>query len=310
MKLFEDGDPFFAPMLNALFAAFRGTAVMNGCEVSATGTSRTVSITAGTVQINGEVIAVSAGSVTLDAGSTFDRYDLVSVNASGSKIVTKGTTKRKCPTQPANTCLLAIVFVPAGATVIATGNVYDARLLASRLAAAALTCTGPAAVGGSPAPGPIDTPAGNIGARSEFVDVAGLTTLRKSQIKTIGCSPGQTVTLMSVIVPSNYSSTIASNCTLRVKAMNPRTIANYGTITVYCNGVPIGSAPIGELYDNYLWMPPFNTTGGFKAGDTLEIKLSAGGTSGEGPSVAEIHIYSSRATNVAACKVFPEEGAW
>lgn len=133
MKLFEDGDPFFAPMLNALFAAFRGTAVMSGCEVSATGTSRTVSITAGSVQINGEVIAVSAGSVTLDAGSTFDRYDLVSVNASGSKIVTKGTTKRKCPTQPANTCLLAIVFVPAGATVIATGNVYDARMDASYL---------------------------------------------------------------------------------------------------------------------------------------------------------------------------------
>ena len=141
MKLFEDGDPFFAPMLNALFAAFRGTAVMSGCETSATGTSRTVSITAGSVQINGEVIAVGAGSVTLDAGSTFDRYDLVSVDASGSKIVTKGTTKRKCPTQPANTCLLAIVFVPAGATVVTSGNVYDARLLASRLAAAALRCS-------------------------------------------------------------------------------------------------------------------------------------------------------------------------
>ncbi|WP_461369545.1 hypothetical protein, partial [Candidatus Darwinibacter acetoxidans] len=222
------------------------------------------------------------------------------VNASGSKIVTKGTTKRKCPTQPANTCLLAIVFVPAGATVIATGNVYDARLLSQNLAAAAIECAGA-----------IDTPAGNIGARSQFVDIAaGLTTLRKSQIKTIGCSPGQTVTLMSVIVPSNYSSTIASNCTLHVKAMNPRTIPNYGTITVYCNGVPIGSAPIGELWDSYKWMPPFNTTGGFKAGDTLDIKLSAGGTSGGGPSVAEIHIYSSRATNIAACKVFHEEGTW
>jgi len=159
--------------------------------------------------------------------------------------------------------------------------------------------------------GAIDTLAGNVGARSQFVDIAaGLTTLRKSQIKTIGCSPGQTVTLMSVIVPSNYSSTIASNCTIRVKAVNPRSIPNAGTITVYCNGVPIGSAPIGELYDSYKWRSPFNTTGGFKAGDTLDIKLSAGGTSGSGPSVAEIHIYSSRATNIAACKVFPEAGAW
>ena len=128
MKLFEDGDPLFAPMLNALFAAFRGTAVMSGCEVSATGTSRVVSIAAGQVQINGNAVNVGSGSVTLDAGSTFDRYDLISVDASGSKIVTKGTTKRKCPTQPADTCLLAIVFVPAGATVIATGDVYDARM--------------------------------------------------------------------------------------------------------------------------------------------------------------------------------------
>lgn len=142
MKLFEDGDPCFAPMLNALFAAFRGTAVMSGCEVSATGTSRTVSITAGSVQINGEVIAVGAGSVTLDAGSTFDRYDLVSVNASGSKIVTKGATKRKCPTQPANTCLLAIVFVPAGATVVTSGNVYDARMDAPRLSVLSITNVG------------------------------------------------------------------------------------------------------------------------------------------------------------------------
>ena len=156
----------------------------------------------------------------------------------------------------------------------------------------------------------IDTPTGNVGARSQFVDVAGLTTLRKSQIETIGCSPGQTVTLMSVIVPSNYSSTIASNCTIRVKAMNTRTISNQGTITVYRNGVSIGSAPIGDLYDSYKWMPPFSTTGGFKAGDTLDIKLSAGGTSGEGPSVAEIHIYSSRATNIPVYKIFPEEGTW
>lgn len=128
MKLFEDGDPLFAPQLNALFAAFRGTAVMAGCEASATGTSRVVSIAAGQVQINGNAANVGSGSVTLDTGSTFDRYDLISVDASGSKIVTKGATKRKCPTQPANTCLLAIVFVPAGATVIATGDVYDARM--------------------------------------------------------------------------------------------------------------------------------------------------------------------------------------
>lgn len=142
MKQFEDGDPCFAPMLNALFAAFRGTVVMDGCVASATGTSRAVSITAGSVQIDGVEVAVGAGSVTLDAGGSFDRYDLISVNATGSKIVTKGVSKRKCPAQPANTCLLAIVFMSAGATVIATGDVYDARMLASQAVAAALQCSG------------------------------------------------------------------------------------------------------------------------------------------------------------------------
>lgn len=142
MKQFEDGDPCFAPMLNALFAAFRGTAVMDGCEASATGTSRAVSITAGSAQVNGVEVAVGAGSVTLDAGGVFDRYDLISVNAAGSKIVTKGVAKRKCPPQPANTCLLAIVFVPAGATVIATGNVYDARMLVPHVAVGSLSATG------------------------------------------------------------------------------------------------------------------------------------------------------------------------
>ena len=141
MKQFEDGDPCFAPMLNALFAAFRGTAVMDGCEASATGTSRAVSITAGSAQVNGVEVAVGAGSVTLDAGGAFDRYDLISVNAAGSKIVTKGVAKRKCPPQPANACLLAIVFVPAGATVVATGNVYDARMLASTVAVGQIVAT-------------------------------------------------------------------------------------------------------------------------------------------------------------------------
>lgn len=141
MKLFGDGDPLFAPMLNALFAAFRGTAVMAGCEASATGTSRVVSIAAGQVQINGNTVNVGSSSVTLDTGSTFDRYDLVTVNAAGTLVVTKGATKRKCPAQPADTCLLAVVFVPAAATVIATGNVYDARMLASRLVAAAIRCS-------------------------------------------------------------------------------------------------------------------------------------------------------------------------
>jgi len=142
MRTFEDDDPLFAPMLNSLFAAFRGTAVMSGCEAAATGISLDVAVAAGSVQISGVEVAVAAGSVTLDTGSAFDRYDLVTVNAAGTLVVTNGAGTRKCPVQPADTCLLAIVFVPAGATVIATGDVYDARMLASLVAVGDLRTSG------------------------------------------------------------------------------------------------------------------------------------------------------------------------
>lgn len=141
MRTFEDDDPLFAPMLNALFAAFRGTAVMSGCAPSATGANRNVTVAAGSVQIGGATVAVAGGTVTLDAGGEFDRYDLVTCDTSGTLTVTKGTVERKCPTQPADTCLIAIVFVPAGATVIATGNVYDARMLTSTVACGQIIST-------------------------------------------------------------------------------------------------------------------------------------------------------------------------
>lgn len=303
MKLFEDGDPCFAPMLNALFAAFRGTAVMSGCEVSATGTSRTVSITAGSVQINGEVIAVSAGSVTLDAGSTFDRYDLVSVNASGSKIVTKGTTKRKCPTQPANTCLLAIVFVPAGATVIATGNVYDARLLSQNLAAAAIECAGA-----------IQNQTGNIGARSQFVDVPG-DTVRKTVYPGVTVADGAgEVTVASITVPASYSPVPnSSEGRFIVKITGQSGRYTWGaTAKVYRGAVQIGSASINVYSTGGTCT--IDTSGGFAAGDVLTIKVSytTGGDPYNPTSVtcSEVQVRSTRSTTITANKVFIESGSW
>ena len=304
MKLFEDGDPCFAPMLNALFAAFRGTAVMSGCEASATGTSRTVSITAGSVQINGEIIAVEAGSVTLDAGSTFDRYDLVSVDASGSKIVTKGTTKRKCPTQPANTCLLAIVFVPAGATVIATGDVYDARLLSQNLAAAAIECAGA-----------IRNQTGNIGARSQFVDVPG-DTVRKTVYPGVTVADGAgEVTVASITVPASYSPVPnSSEGRFIVKITGQSGRYTWGaTVKVYRGAVQIGSGGI-NVYSTPGGTCTIDTSGGFAAGDVLTIKVSysTGGDPYNPTSVtcSEVQVKSTRSTTTVANKVFLESGSW
>lgn len=128
MITFEDGMGLYGPQLNAMFAALRGTAVFSGCVASATGTNRVVSVTAGKLMVNDAAVAYAGGSVTLDAGSAFDRYDLITISATGALAATKGTEAKKCPAQPANTCLIAIVRVPAGAAVVATGNVIEASV--------------------------------------------------------------------------------------------------------------------------------------------------------------------------------------
>jgi len=128
MITFEDGMGLYGPQLNAMFAALRGTAVFSGCVASATGTNRGVSVTAGKLMVNDAAVTYAGGSVTLDAGSAFDRYDLITISAAGALAATKGTEKNKCPPQPANTCLIAIVRVPAGASVVATGDVIDASV--------------------------------------------------------------------------------------------------------------------------------------------------------------------------------------
>ncbi len=275
MKQFEDGDPCFAPMLNALFAAFRGTAVMSGCEVSATGTSRTVSITAGSVQINGEVVAVSAGSVTLDAGSTFDRYDLVSVNASGSKIVTKGTTKRKCPTLPANTCLLAIVFVPAGATVIATGNVYDARMLAPHVVAGQLTLA-----------------AGLILPESPFIILPDTTKAAKNlmisndaEVPGPHAWEGWTLTKSLPPLPASVYGTANSVCV----SYQHRSSHNnrYTQTRIYVNGSPVGVTRSHTSTSYITWDEVIT---GLKAGDVIQIYAHAVDTE----SVARAYVRNLR----------------
>lgn len=199
MRTFEDDDPLFAPMLNALFAAFRGTAVMSGCAPSATGADRVVTVAAGSVQIGGATVAVAGGTVTLDAGGEFDRYDLVTVDVTGSLVATKGTGVRKCPAQPADTCLIAIVLVPAEATVIATGDVYDARALMSNLTTLAATLAGNLTVaGGATFSGTLWAPQAQLIAPA--APDAGL--LVHEDLTSSSRSPSGYVTVKSVTVPA------------------------------------------------------------------------------------------------------------
>ena len=140
MKSFSDGDALFGPMLNAIISAFQGTSVIDGCEVETSGYwDLRFSVAAGSVQIGGTIVSVAGGSSMLGAASAFERYDLVTITSAGEIHVVQGTEAQKCPAIPANECLIAIIRLPAGSTVINTADVLDARLVGLRLADVAVT---------------------------------------------------------------------------------------------------------------------------------------------------------------------------
>jgi len=136
--MFSDGEPLFGVQVNAMLAAFRGTALLSGGVVSATGMSMDISVATGSVLIAGSAVSVPGGVVTLESGGSFDRYDLISIGATGAVVVTKGTSAMKCPTE--GICLLAIVFVCADATTVASMDLTDASVPISRCVPGGTIC--------------------------------------------------------------------------------------------------------------------------------------------------------------------------
>ena len=133
MKTFQDGDPLFGAMMHAIANLWpNGTAVLSGCAPTGSGSARQVTVAAGTVAINGAVVSVSQQTKTLDAAS-FDRYDLVSINTSGTAVVTKGVDARRVPPVPANSVPIAICLVETGQAALPADRIYDARMDALRL---------------------------------------------------------------------------------------------------------------------------------------------------------------------------------
>jgi len=135
MKTFQDGDPLFGAMMHAIANLWpNGTAVLSGCAPTGSGSARQVTVAAGTVAINGAVVSVSQQTKTLDAAS-FDRYDLVSINTSGTAVVTKGVDARRVPPVPANSVPIAICLVETGQAALPADRIYDARMDALRVSA-------------------------------------------------------------------------------------------------------------------------------------------------------------------------------
>jgi hypothetical protein len=116
-----------------LVAGHAGTGVVSGCEVTAQGSpNMTVAVAAGTVAVSGAAATVGAGNVTIDAADGANpRFDLVVVGSAGNKSVVKGTASSNpvFPAIPANSVVLAAIYVPASDTAINTNQIVDKRVV-------------------------------------------------------------------------------------------------------------------------------------------------------------------------------------
>jgi hypothetical protein len=129
--------------IDILTAGHSMTGVVSGCAVTAQGSpDMTVAVASGTISVLGVNQAVTSGNVTITAAhATLPRKDIVVVNSSGTKSVTAGTaaTQPLKPAIPANSVVLAEIYVPALDTTINTNQITDKRVIVQ----AALSTAGP-----------------------------------------------------------------------------------------------------------------------------------------------------------------------
>lgn len=118
---------------DAAAAAVAGDGVISGMGCAAQGSpDMTVAIAAGLVRILGYFAYYAGGSGTITtAHSTLDRIDLISCDYNGAITVTAGTAAASpvAPAIPANSIMLAMVYVSAGATTITNGRIIDKRFI-------------------------------------------------------------------------------------------------------------------------------------------------------------------------------------
>lgn len=132
---------------NALALALGGNAIKSGVDVTVNsgslGSSDTLSVSSGTVLVDGADVSVGSQSVGIDAPNDTPRKDIVYVDSSGSAVVAKGTAEAKDPPsadwrdsfRPVPPSLsdapgtpLVEVWVPPDATAIDSDNLQSRRI--------------------------------------------------------------------------------------------------------------------------------------------------------------------------------------
>lgn len=119
--------------IDALIAGQANTGVTSGCAVTAQGTpDMTVAVAAGWVIVDNKEVAVTAGNLTIGAAhASLGRRDIVVADNAGTKAIVAGTASAEPvkPAIPANSVLIAEVFVPATDTDIDSDQIVDKRVI-------------------------------------------------------------------------------------------------------------------------------------------------------------------------------------
>jgi hypothetical protein len=131
--------------IEIILAGFLGTGVLSGCAVTernagAGGPNLSVDVAAGRVQVAGAEVAVAAANKVIAAADlTNPRFDLVVASSAGVLSVVTGVPADidgepgpVYPAIPANSVVLAAVWVPAGDNAITTAQARDKRVMLGR----------------------------------------------------------------------------------------------------------------------------------------------------------------------------------
>ena len=121
-----------------LVEAYNGDGVISGGAVT-TSCGLALAVASGVAMVNGARVTIGSGTVTISTADACNpRIDLIHVTCGGTKTVTAGTAAAVpvYPAVPANSAVLAAVFVPAADTVIATAQIIDKRVIIQNIAAA------------------------------------------------------------------------------------------------------------------------------------------------------------------------------
>ena len=124
--------------LDILAAAYQGNGVISGLAVSqrGAGANMSVDVAAGQARVGGYFPFVAAANVSVSAAhASLPRLDLVSVDYNGVLTVTAGTAAAApvLPAIPANSIVLATVYVPANDTTITDSQLTDKRLVVANV---------------------------------------------------------------------------------------------------------------------------------------------------------------------------------